>query len=173
MKVHVQRGVASLPALLLCGLVLVVHQLKLFEHLCDESDLLIETLDLYPVFRRLYVLFVLNNLQVAQLDVLLELVELVVVLFQQAQKLPVIVLCEIEILIPLSQRLLQLHEKLREEVSYKLNLGVEVLEVDVVADLHVLELHLQVLVVFKLLEAIGTLVDGLVAGIAQGRFEEV
>ena len=58
-------------------------------------------------------------------------------------------------------------------MSYKFNLGVEVLEVDVVADLHVLELHLQVLVVFKLLEAIGTLVDGLVAGIAQGRFEEV
>lgn len=87
--------------------------------------------------------------------------------------MPVVVLCEIEILIPLSQRLLQLHEKLREEVSYKFNLGVEVLEVDVVADLHVLELHLQVLVVFKLLEAIGTLIDGLVAGIAQGRFEEV
>jgi hypothetical protein len=64
-------------------------------------------------------------------------------------------------------------KRLREEVSYKFNLGVEVLEVDVVADLHVLELHLQVLVVFKLLEAIGTLVDGLVAGIAQGRFEEV
>ena len=58
-------------------------------------------------------------------------------------------------------------------MSYKFNLCVEVLEVDVVADLHVLELHLQVLVVFKLLEAIGTLVDGLVAGIAQGRFEEV
>ena len=64
-------------------------------------------------------------------------------------------------------------KRLREEVSYKFNLGVEVLEVDVVADLHVLELHLQVLVVFKLLEAIGTLIDGLVAGIAQGRFEEV
>ena len=47
------------------------------------------------------------------------------------------------------------------------------LEVDVVADLHVLELHLQVLVVFELFEAIGTFVDGLVAGIAQGRFEEV
>lgn len=41
------------------------------------------------------------------------------------------------------------------------------------ADLHVLELHLQVLVVFELLEAIGTFVDGLVAGIAQGRLEEV
>jgi hypothetical protein len=62
-----------------------VHQLKLFEHLCDESDLLIETLDLYPVFRGLYVLFVLNNLQVAQLDVLLQLVELVVVLLQEAK----------------------------------------------------------------------------------------
>ena len=85
MKIHVQRGVATLPALFLCGLVLVVHQLKLFEHLCDESDLLIETLDLYPVFRGLYVLFVLNNLQVAQLDVLLELVELVVVLLQEAK----------------------------------------------------------------------------------------
>ena len=47
------------------------------------------------------------------------------------------------------------------------------LEVDVVADLHVLELHLQVLVVFELFEAIGTFVDCLMAGIAQGRFEEV
>jgi len=113
MKIHVQCGVASLPTLLLSGLVLVVHQLKLFQHLCDESDLLVETLYLYPLFRRLYVLFILNNLQVAQLDVLLKLIELVVVLFQEAKQLPVIVLCEIEILIPLSQSLLELHEKVK------------------------------------------------------------
>lgn len=117
MKIHVQRGVASLPTLLLCGLVLVVHQLKLFQHLCDESDLLIETLYLYPVFRRLYVLFILNNLQVAQLDVLLQLVELVVVLLQEAQQLAVIVLSEIEILIPLRQRLLELDEKVSEHLT--------------------------------------------------------
>lgn len=117
MKIHVQRGVASLPTLLLCGLVLVVHQLKLFQHLCDESDLLIETLYLYPVFRRLYVLFILNNLQVAQLDVLLQLVELVVVLLQEAQQLAVIVLSKIEILIPLRQRLLELDEKVSEHLT--------------------------------------------------------
>jgi len=117
MKIHVQRGVASLATLLLCGLVLVVHQLKLFQHLCDESDLLVETLYLYPVFRRLYVLFILNNLQVAQLYVLLQLVELVVVLLQEAQQLAVIVLSEIEILIPLRQRLLELHEKVSEHLT--------------------------------------------------------
>jgi hypothetical protein len=103
MKIHVQSCVNSQPTLLLlCGLVLVVHQLKLLQHLCDKPDLLIKALYLYPVFRRLYVLFILNNLQVTQLDVLLKLIELVVVLFQEAKQLPVIVLCEIKILIPLS-----------------------------------------------------------------------
>ena len=58
-------------------------------------------------------------------------------------------------------------------ISYKLDLGVEVLEVDIVADLHVLDLHLEVLVLFELLKAIGTFIDGLVEGIAQCRFEEV
>jgi hypothetical protein len=48
-----------------------------------------------------------------------------------------------------------------------------VLEVDVVADLHVLDLHLKVLVLFELLEAISTFIHGLVEGITQGRFEEV
>ena len=114
MKIHVKSCVRSQPPLLLlCGLVLVVHQLKLLQHLCDKPDLLIEALYLYLVFRRLYVLFILNDLQVAQLDVLLQLIELVVVLFQEAKQLPVVVLCEIEVLIPLCQSFLELYEKMK------------------------------------------------------------
>jgi hypothetical protein len=90
-----------------------VHLLKLLQHLSDKPDLLIEALYLYLVFRRLYVLFILNDFQVAQLDVLLQLIKLVVVLFQEAQQLPVIVLCEIKVLISLCQCLLELQERLR------------------------------------------------------------
>lgn len=114
MKIHVQSCVWSQPTLLLlCRLVLVVHLLKLLQHLSDKPDLLIEALYLYLVFRRLYVLFILNDFQVAQLDVLLQLIKLVVVLFQEAQQLPVIVLCEIKVLISLCQCLLELQERLR------------------------------------------------------------
>jgi hypothetical protein len=52
-------------------------------------------------------------------------------------------------------------------MSYKFDLGVQVLEVDVVADLHVLDLHLEVLVLFELLKTIGAFIDSLVEGIAQ------
>lgn len=106
-QLHVEC-VIHLVLLLFCCAVLIMYVFQLTKHLSDEVDLLVHVVDLDTVPGRFYVLLIFNDLQVTDLDVLLELIELVVVLFKQTQKLTIVVLCEVEVLVSLRERLLQL-----------------------------------------------------------------
>ena len=97
----------SLP-ILATTFLLIIHVSQLLEHLRDELDLVLKALDLDLAPRGPDVLLVLDDLQVAHLDVLLQLVQLVVVLLQQTQQLPIVVLGEVEVLVTLRQSVLEL-----------------------------------------------------------------
>jgi hypothetical protein len=51
--------------------------------------------------------------------------------------------------------------QLYRSITYKLDLGLQVLGLDVMADLHVLDVHLHLLILFELFEAVGSLEQGL------------
>lgn len=58
-------------------------------------------------------------------------------------------------------------------IPYQFDLGVKVLQFNVMPNLHVLELHLQMLIRLEVLEAVGALKDRVVQSLTQGRLIEV
>ena len=98
---------SPLPRLLL--LLSVVHLSKFIEHARDELYLILNRLNLDSFLTwHIEVSFVLNDLQVSYLQVLLEFIQLVVIFLQKREELPVVILCEIKILVPLCQSILEL-----------------------------------------------------------------
>ena len=83
-----------------------MHLPKSAQHRSNELDLVLDRFDLDLVVRLSQILLVLNDLQLPDLQVFLQFVQLVVILLEQTEELPVVILSEVEVLVPFGQSVL-------------------------------------------------------------------
>lgn len=83
-----------------------MHLPESAQHRGNELDLVLDRFDLDLVVRLSQILLVLNDLQLPDLQVFLQFVQLVVILLEQTEELPVVILSEVEVLVPFGQSVL-------------------------------------------------------------------
>ena len=83
-----------------------MHLPESAQHRGNELDLVLDRFDLDLVVRLSQILLILNDLQLPDLQVFLQFVQLVVILLEQTEELPVVILSEVEVLVPFGQSVL-------------------------------------------------------------------